>query len=257
MRGAAIYLEGVELSDGDWNVYLTHAADWPAAIAVDLQYEQAAPGAYSTLAILKLTLKETREDGLPQGEEIETIYATEDRLVKLLNAGRFVGHKLSAGTAQFFFYTQNSSAAAEVYATIRRELPDALLELSVIEDAAWSVYRQSLLPKGDDIQGMWDNRVVQTLSSRGDNINTPRIIDHYAYFHTAQERDDFKAAVLGDGFQIGSETLNLQSDAQWSIRFNRMDAPSGITAVTVKLTHLAEQHNGKYDGWESPAISGQ
>ncbi|MGO8024041.1 DUF695 domain-containing protein [Rhizobium leguminosarum] len=246
------------MDGGDWNTYYGNEAGRPTSITLDLQYQQSGAIAFPTLVVLQLKLANPRQDGMPQGDEFNVVYGIEDRLLNLLsnsNNSRFVGHKFSAGMVKYFFYTSNSSAVAAAAAVISVEFPGRQLDQSIVQDVGWSVYREMLLPKGDDIQQMADNNVIQTLSVQGDDIHKPRIIDHYAYFSTTKDRENFKKAILGEGFQIVKESLNTASKAQWSIVFHRLDAPVTITKATVELTHLAEQYSGDYDGWESPVIS--
>lgn len=130
------------------------------------------------------------------------------------------------------------------------QFPQYSFETRVISDANWSVYRQSLLPGGDDIQRVEDNKVLSSMIAHGDDGTHPRVVDHFAYFSTAEEQRKFAASILKYGFEVADQASIDDSARPWSVRFRRIDVPNQITAVTVKLTHLAAQFDGEYDGWE-------
>ncbi|NNG72942.1 DUF695 domain-containing protein [Rhizobium laguerreae] len=248
------------MDGGDWSVYISVDIASPAAIAVDLQYRQVERiPSYPMLLTVELKLQHPRENGLPQKDESEIIYALEDRLVSQSDSVgniRFVGHKLSDGLATYFFYASNASAMRGIIETARKQFPSYVIDQHVIQDTSWSVYRHVLAPSGDNLQQAEDNKVIQKLTSLGDDINLPRLIHHFAYFSTPTELQNFKAAILADGFHVDNETTSDQVDGKLPIRFSRRDAPSEITSVTVKLTHLAGEFSGDYDGWESPPAKG-
>jgi regulator of RNase E activity RraB len=241
------------MDGADWNLYIVNDLGAPATIVVDSQYRSAVAPPFPTLVILEVRLTHPRENGLPQADESKLIYAIEDRMDDVLRTSgknRYVGHKLSNGSAEFFFYTSAADNLLASVTGVAAQFPDHFFETRAISDANWSVYRQSLLPAGDNIVQAADNKVISNLISYGDDGTRARTIDHFAYFSTAKGLNGFEAAILKDGFEVGDEASAVDSDGRWSIRFNRIDVPGEITPVTIKLAHLAVHFDGDYDGWE-------
>ena len=62
-------------------------------------------------------------------------------------------------------------------------------------EAAWTYYRELLLPDAERRQWMDDRRMVQILSEQGDRLATPRRVDHRLSFPDTPSRDTFITAV--------------------------------------------------------------
>src|SRR5690606_16060455 len=69
-------------------------------------------------------------------------------------------------------------------------------------DPQWTYYRELLLPDAERRQWMDDRRLVQVLREQGDALSTPRRVDHWANFASAEARDRFVAHAGRDGFTL-------------------------------------------------------
>ncbi|TCR91323.1 DUF695 domain-containing protein [Rhizobium sp. BK376] len=238
----------------DWGVYMNNDLGHLASVGVDLEYRDTGPvSSYPTLVIVGMRFKAPRQNGLPQKDELQIVYAIEDRLSDLLGNktnSRYVGHKLADGSAKFFFYASDAAVVTAAAKTVGVDFSAYPFDLQVVPDASWSVYRTSLVPSGDNVQQVEDNKVIQVLTNHGDDIAQPRIIDHFAYFSEVEGLQSFKSAILSRQFHVDDEASPAQIKGKWLVKFYRLDIPDEITSVTVELAHLAEEYNGEYDGWE-------
>jgi regulator of RNase E activity RraB len=105
------------------------------------------------------------------------------------------------------------------------------------------------MPNAERMRWMTDRRVVEVLEDRGDIHSTPRRVDHWAYFPTAEARQSFVEAALQADFDLES----IDDDERCCARVFRTDTVEleHIHAVVMILFELANQHGGDYDGWET------
>jgi regulator of RNase E activity RraB len=122
----------------------------------------------------------------------------------------------------------------------------------VREDKEWQHYIEVLFPGPVEQRWMADRRVVDELKKAGDRLEHARPIDHFATFTRELHARSYAAACEGLRFEV--EARELDDGSGWSVRATRVDPAelAHVHEVATSLLLLAEEHDGKYDGWGCP-----
>ena len=237
----------------EWDFYALLVDGEPASIFVDMGIAKSAPIAgYSRMGYLRVRMLRPLENGLSSQEEYDDLVALEDSVAETITDGGkaiYVGHNTSSGIRELYFYVRGTSFEQDATAAMA-SWPQYQFDCGSRPDEAWSSYWNFLYPSEADRQRMLNREVFKALKARGDDLQLPRQIDHFAYFKTDAVRNAFASFVWRKGFTVGPMSTSLRDTL--SITFHRLDRPDDINDITVELDRTARQHGGDYDGWESP-----
>ncbi len=210
---------------------------------------------FANCARFAVTLAHPDDRGFPSGDEFGRLNVIEDQLVEEIpdTAGIQIGRVTTNGKRYFFFFTSLDKTViariAEKLASVHKH------EISYVcePDPERSCYWNDLFPTDNDWQVIQDIRVQESLRNEGDDLSTPRPIEHWVYFKTEADRDRFVSAV-GSKFEAcelyetpdserGIYTAKLKHDGLPDYR--------SMSSVTILLNNTARDCNGDYDGWET------
>lgn len=254
------------MSDNDyspaWEVYFCHIEDQPAFVSVDLALADIAPVASKpNLMEVAVALQTTDETGFPEAEKWGMLEKIEDVVVQLLEDkldALFVGKTLHSGKRGLYFYSDQVLQLESCVEAVKQKFPDYLLVSQATEDKDWEIYFQLLYPDDESMQRIQNTRVMQHLEAQGDQAFVPRKIKHWLYFKTALDRETVLKALTAQHYtlELAEEEPAEKIYPQKLVvsRQNKADDET-INEVTLALFRLAQQHNGEYDGWESPVIA--
>ncbi len=237
----------------EWEFYPLLVDDSPASIFFDLGIRSEAPLAgYNWLGYLRVRMRQPRPDGLSSGEESDALAALEDGICASVTASDdtiYVGRNTSDGNRDFYFYTRTKSFFEKTASAAMLHFPDYEFEVGSRPDEAWDAYFRFLYPSARSMQLIKNRRVCDALQSHGDQLTTPRDIDHRVYFHTSPEAEKFAEWLRQNDFEI--TTLEpLEGDpSRIVVDFVRKDLPNDIDPVVLAVLDNAADLNGDYDGW--------
>jgi hypothetical protein len=122
-------------------------------------------------------------------------------------------------------------------------------------DENWNLYREFLYPAPKQFESIKNRRVLAALEKNGDPLSLAREIDHWAYFATAEARDQYVQKALELGY-TPRHAEATPDEGGFLGRVFRVDVPSyaNIDNVTWPLHEAATEAGGKYNGWESPVM---
>jgi uncharacterized protein (TIGR01619 family) len=251
----------------DWDVYLARLDDELAAFALDFGVAEKAPiRGFGDLAQVTLTMQDPRGDGLASPEEAEVLQGVEDALVGAVIAGgktTYVGRCTTGGRREFYFY----SAAPEA---LEARVAEALAGTDYISDfdferradADWNHYFDFLYPSEREVQLIENRRICEALSADGDKLSEARRIDHFIRFNRETSARGFLEIVAAQGFTVDGEGEDVglfgpDERGKYHARIWREDcpAPGAVDALILPLFDLAQEHHGRYEGWE-PTVLG-
>ncbi|MBF9254376.1 DUF695 domain-containing protein [Pontibacter sp. 172403-2] len=245
-----------------WEVYFCHIEDQPAFVSVDLTLAEIAPvAAKPNLIEVAAALRTTDETGFPEAEEWEMLEKIEDAVVQLLEeklGALFVGKTLHSGKRGLYFYSEQVLQLEGCVEAVKQKFPQYLLVSQATEDKDWEIYFELLYPDDESMQRIQNTRLMQQLEEQGDQAYVPRKITHWLYFKTATDRAAVLQALTAQNYtlELAEEEPKEEVYPQKLVisRQNKADDET-INEVTMELFRLAQQHNGEYDGWESPVIA--
>jgi len=210
---------------------------------------------FENLAVFSISIADPNPRGMPTGEESERLNALEDFLDELLQPERslIVGRVTSNGVRALYAYTLLERAeCAEIAGAIELQSGRAVT-VRHCPDLTRAGYWQELFPSDDDLQVIKDMRMHEMLMERGDSLTEPRPIRHWAYFKTAESRQQFLNDVAHQLPALNSEDEYETDDGLFAAALKQVGLPDwqSMNAFTVKLNGLATKAGGEYDGWET------
>ncbi|MBN2191324.1 MAG: DUF695 domain-containing protein [Polyangiaceae bacterium] len=241
----------------EWEFYLCRVDDAPASILLNTWYGDNSPidGA-ATLYWCTIAMLHPTENGMGDSSESEALKVVEDRVGEwAMQRGLFfVGRMRSGGIWQLTYYGA-PGIEAELKAKVKEVLggPKRKMTVGAKPDPGWSYFHDFLWPDAERLQWMKDRKVVEELEKNGDPLVQSRRVDHWVYFSTATDRDEFVEAAKQAGFALADVGDAPSGDTRLAARLYRTESVEldDIHAVVMSLHELARDHRGEYDGWET------
>jgi hypothetical protein len=223
----------------------------PASIYLNLRYEDE-PRTETTAYWLAVKMLDEGEHGIGTAEEGELLNAIEEAVIARASVAGlvYVGRVRTRGIWEMTFY--GPAGRLDVIRGAAKDLAiGRKTEAHSKTDAAWSYYRELLLPDAERRQWMDDRRLVQVLKEQGDALVTPRRVDHWAYFPSAAARDAFVDAAGKQGFEHDAD--DDQTAGRFGAHVFRTDPIEldHVHDVVMLLVDAAHAQGGEYDGWET------
>jgi uncharacterized protein (TIGR01619 family) len=235
----------------DWDFWFCELEEKSLFVFVDLGIHSEAPiETYAHLAFVRLQMHQPRSDGLPSKEEYPTLVQIEESLRAQVCADSlslFIGIGSSQGRRIFYFYTREPARFSSLIALAMKNFPDYRFRSEIKDDPFWQIYRSFLYPPPEELERIGNRRVCDRLKENGDDLTTPRAIDHCAYFSDTIAMSEFVQYLRREGFKILSESLI--SNGKLRVEFSRSDVPQQIDDVTLTLFREVSAMSGEYDGW--------
>jgi regulator of RNase E activity RraB len=127
----------------------------------------------------------------------------------------------------------------------------------VDDDPDWKLYDELLTPGPYDAQMIWNRRLLQVFTERGDQLSATREIDHVAYFPSREQADRAAAGLIAAGFRCDDvQEPDSDSDA-WQLEFHRADtlADNRADEFVSEILDIILDEDGDYDGWGAPHVT--
>lgn len=239
-----------------WDFYFFVVDGKPCSTMLDMGLVTEAPVEERPwLFSVRLPLSRPRADGLTENAEAEELGKIEEVLVRTLRTrcdAQFVGRMTWNGTRDLFFYAPKQEGLGAAMGEALGPSPQRRVMSQVREDKDWQHYLEVLFPGPVEQRWMADRRVVDELKKAGDRVEHARPIDHFATFAREAHARSFAEACEALRFEV--EARELDDGSAWSVRATRADAAelAHVHEVATSLLLLAEEHDGKYDGWGCP-----
>jgi Regulator of ribonuclease activity B/Family of unknown function (DUF695) len=231
--------------DEQWAVFPGELEGRPAMYFVDLGAVDAAPlSDLPTRLDVSVRLPDAGDSGMPAEHELPAVQALEDELTRVIGkkyAGVYVGRLLTAGTGRLTCYLPRPP---EQPLALNSGLP---VEVSTAADPAWEYLRDVLAPDEQQRHVIGDLGVVQALVHEGDRLDTPRPVDHTAFFLSEDDAEAAATELRAQGFDVKIE----QDEMEYLLEAVRVDpvAPPELHELTWSVRSSVEAHGGSYDGW--------
>lgn len=102
-----------------------------------------------------------------------------------------------------------------------------------------------------------DMLVLEQLVKAGADVNEPRHVIYYLYFHAEGHALGAQADAQAAGFETQVRPPDPDLSPQWALVCERYDHVLTIDAVrdnTDMFEAIAARHGGDYDGWEASVV---
>lgn len=202
-------------------------------------------------------MRNPQQDGLSSSAEFEELKQIEDRIEHGLAAigALYVGRITTQARREFYFCVPSSGDVERWAGEVMSAFTGYTYESGSQPDPESQHYLNVLYPTPAAMQQIANRHVLTELKKEGDVHETPRAVDHFAYFADPSARDAFGAWARSRGFEV--RTLGPdEGDLPWGTELTKVHSvdPRSIDTVTLELLVRCERHGGKYDGWGCPVV---
>ncbi len=245
-----------------WELYMKNLEGKPASIlfnaGISMEVE-ALRYVYPIVAFVKVKLQEPKENGLLSDEEQPEIGFLEDKLEASMikfRIGKYVGRVISDGYVTFLYYLQFTYNWQDFLNFALDEFEHYEITSGFQNDEEWNYYKKLLFPTPKEWQIIQNHKVCDQLRAKEDTLQTPRAIEHKAFWVGDANLEAVKEALGAEGFGVLEEIENEEGVKGFS--FYRIDKPfyTEIDEITMWLIDLLESHGASYDGWETSVVKG-
>jgi len=238
----------------NWVMYPNETDEGVRLVGVNIALSSVAPDSSRPMCtLIYIYFTKPGDDGMGDSKERDAIGEMEDALAQTLEKKFDALHVASVrggGAIGFWIYSK-PRIDAQIEQEARAAFPNLELEFQSRMDPKWEGY-WDLLPDTETMREIADMHLVALLESKGDDLVTPRPVDHFAVFAEKREAEQFMRMAAKHEF----ETRFGESDENVLVIATREDPVDleSIQEVTALLSNLAEQEGGEYDGWETRVV---
>jgi uncharacterized protein (TIGR01619 family) len=249
------------IHEEEWDFYFSNVDDIIGSFFLDLGLSKVAPlKDKPNLVWISLKMNNSREDGLSSNDELGKLSEIEDRLEVFFSSKHnsiYVGRLTSNYHRDFYFYFGDTTLYDKTISEAMVAFPAYTYDFGCKEDKDWESYFEFLYPNPRQFQSIQNSKVVDHLEENGDSLTKARQVDHWIYFETEKDREDFLRKIMNDGFQVVNKESDIDSPDISSFPFtlqiarvDKVDVDS-VNDYVLNLWELAQECNGNYDGWET------
>lgn len=240
----------------NWVMYPNETDEGVRLVGVNIALSSVAPDSSRPLCtLIYIYFTKPGDDGMGDSKERDAIGEMEDAFAQTLEKKFDALHVASVrggGAIGFWIYSK-PRIDAQIEQEARAAFPNLELEFQSRMDAKWEGY-WDLLPDDDTMREIADMHLVALLESKGDDLATPRPVEHFAIFAEKREAEQFMRMAGKHEFDTRfSESEKNGPVIVIATREDPVDLES-IQEVTALLSNLAEQEGGEYDGWETRVV---
>lgn len=244
---------------GDWDTYVTRPTGGkPVSTVVDISLAEKAPMRDKGYAILVLAaLSAADADGMPTKQESESLHRMEDLLERSMaesTGAVYAGRFTQRGVRQFVFYASDTSSYRKTVESVFTASPGHAWNARAVADTGWSNYFDLLYPPPVELERIRNRRLVDLLGNKGDDLTSPRRVDHFIRFRTKSSRESFLRGLAMEGFEIASmPEADGDGSHPYALRLYRNDTPgyAMVDRVVIPIWEKTQKANGRYEGWET------
>ncbi len=240
----------------DFDFYMTMIEDKPASIVLDLAAGPHIPVAtHPLLLVVRIPMHQPRADGLRDATELDSLSEIEDtfteKLAEAIDA-MYAGRTVCDGDTTLYYYVpEEHRARLDDLPSITGDAGDYEPEWTIDEDPEWNLYAELLAPGPYDLQFIWNRRLIAVFEEKGDQLDQPREIDHFADFPSKPHAERAATALRAAGFTTDDLDPPENEDEPWTLQFHRSDSLGDGRAdeFASQVLDIVLEHDGDYDGW--------
>lgn len=238
-----------------WDIYFCEIEGKFASIVLDMDiWKEIEKSEYPHPMVLRIRIKNPGTSGTPINEEAELINDLEDKINDgIIGFGFHVGRATSDGIRDVFYYFSKPYELEKAAEKVFSEHGYEIEVLHIEEENPWDLYFDYLYPDKYQIQHMGNRKVVEQLQESGDTLENERTVEHWIYFQSIEDKENFDAKVKLEGFDVESAPSNEEKIYSQISRSDYVDYHS-INEVTDVLVDIAGECNGEYDGWGTTVV---
>lgn len=219
---------------------------------VDLDDEQ---GSYPWLFSVFIKFGNIDENS----DSFENFLETKESLIIALeheNISKYVGARVKDDWNEFYFYAK-SAKNLEIIVTKMLKESGYKYESGVVKDAKWDFYHKNLYPTELEFHNIESDKIIFLLEEEGDELSTPRDVEHYVSFDTATQKERFIQNALTCGFKFKDDISSEEFEHGVALVKLHTVVNEEVRRVVEELYELVKKEYGYYEGWSTILVDTQ
>lgn len=248
-------------AEESWNTYIAQYEEYPGSISLRMDLIDNSPiEEYKYVLVTGIKYNSNRKDGFPEQSTFDLLHEVNDSILEEISKTSdyiFTGSFTYKFFRYDYIYIKNIQNLEKLLKEFyENHYSDQEYYINIAEDPQWEYYREFLYPNEQMLNYMSDRDVVYKLIEAGDKLKKERRVDHWLYFKTEEDRENFIKELHVNNFTVELAGKSDYKDFPFSLiiwREDKVDLNS-INVVTSLLNELAQNHHGNYDGWETYVV---
>jgi hypothetical protein len=248
--------------DNEWDVYMAQYEKGIGSTIINLSLKEKAPlKQFPYLLQIGVKLITCNKEGLPGEDEFETLYGVSDTM-KAITDALVANH--AAGTfsyqcqrTDYYYIADTNGVRKAITQAFEALFPNYSYTIKLQPDPNWQAYLEFLYPNEVSFEYMQNEKVILALQKAGDKLQKPRQVDHWIYFKSEADREQFIAFVLKENYKVEKKEQRRDGTLPFTLQISRVDRvdADSISLITIVLRKKAKELFGDYDGWETSVVN--
>lgn len=182
----------------------------------------------------------------------EFLETKESLIIALEHSSRakYVGTRVNEGWHEFYFYAKDSKNL-DLIATQMLKNSGYKYESNIVKDTKWDFYIKNLFPTELEFHDIQSDKIIFLLQEEGDELSIPRVVEHYASFETATQKDRFVQNALTCGFEFKDDISSEEFEHGVALTKEHSVTGEDVKKVVQELYLLLKKEHGYYEGWST------
>jgi hypothetical protein len=245
----------------NWDVYMAQYEKGVGSTIINMSLKNSAPiKEFPYMLKTGVKLINCSVEGLPAKEEFDVLYAISDKVKSVIDSNlknKAVGtFSYQCERIDYYYVSDTNRIRKLLESAYQKNFPDYKYSITFRKDSSWEAYLEFLYPNEETYEYMTNDKVILNLIKEGDDLSKPRQVDHWLYFKSEADRDNFIPFAVLEKYKVESKEFLKDSKLKYKLQISRMDKVDvgSISKITLELRKKAKQLNGVYDGWETFVI---
>jgi len=169
---------------------------------------------------------------------------------------KYVGSRVVDGWSEFYFYATTSKELNSMASAILQE-NNYLYESNVVKDSKWDFYFHHLLPTEEEFHHIQSNKIINLLKEEGDDLTTPREVEHYLSFQVPTHKQKFLENHLPSlqGFVYKDDISSEEFENGIALIKTHTVTEDEMRLVVKELFNEVKKVHGYYEGWSTTLVT--
>lgn len=200
---------------------------------------------YKTLLWVFVKIDEKLDMELIKDELIENVEESMD--------AHYAGSKIVDGWIELYFYAQNAKKFENIVSIALQKHLIVVYEIGNYKDAKFKHYETILYPDELELLQIQTNHILEDLQDEGDDLNTPREVEHYGFFQTQAQCDRFIENAQKLDYELKDAIKYDEREYAYCAVITKNQAPKyeEIFKSVEELYALVKRDHGIYEGWST------
>jgi len=193
-------------------------------------------------------------DALDESAEgFEEFLETKESLIITLeheDRAKYVGSRVVDGWSELYFYADDSKGLDSLAKNILKPA-NYIYESNVVRDAKWDFHYRNLAPNELELCHIQSEKIIFLLEEEGDNLEIPRVVEHYVSFTTPTQKNKFINSLNLEGFDFKDEISSDEFEHGVALVKTHAVTSEEVKKVVNELFEAIKKEQGYYEGWST------